>query len=488
MTADTPQVSPLEDVMPTVETLAPTIPSFISIEDAVSQANSSSLRQSGFQYDAGDIENLNVTVQPIRFNGSDHTEVRLKLTSDAKTALLTQIKREGDKSGWEVVKGVAVVDKKTGLGSQIKFSPVPSLDEAIDKAHYIKRGTDDNFVAIGLNARSGNSTGTFTRYYPDGTAIRLISDPKDLYAFDGMVRVMIPGKATPKQIQEAMAKLGISANRVPTMEDVERFKVNKVLALLKPEYKTTSKVNTLKDFAQRRTMAESILKNYGATLDDVVMEVDTLGEMRFFLPERVALKIADEAKVGGFRHSMNNITLPNAQAFVDFIMEGHLLSSTTRFQRGKNVLGISSHRDLATGGGDYVFLSPFKKGSYGDTNARHSHTIYFKPESILKRTDWYAWKSDKYGVINPLQIGNHFENEDVLDYANWIKELRDGDGGGELMIQHALSLEDAEFIYVPNVWRDEILRLLKIRGKTTIGGRAIEDVIVSGPGGLSGLS
>lgn len=477
MTADTPPVETLENIMPEIETLAPTLPSLVTIDDAVATANETGrTRQSAFQYDAGDIENLNVTVQPVKFNGTDHTELRFKLTPDAKKTLVDEIKREGEKSGWEVVKGVSVVDKKTGLGSSIKFSKPPEMEDAFDRTYYIRRGTDDEFAAIGLS--KSTTKGTYTRYYPDGTAIRFISDDEDLFAFDGMARVMIPGKATPRQVQEAMSKLGITANRVPTAEDVERLKVNRILALLKPEYKTSSKLNSLKDIQQRRVMAQSLLRNYGVTLDDVSIQIDDLGNMKFILPDAMVEKIVENSKVGGFRHSMNTANLMSPQAYVDLIMDGHLYSSTSRFNRGTNILGMSTSKDLATGGGDYVFLSPFRKGDWGDTRARTSATIYFKPKSVLRRTDWFAWRSDKYGVINPNEAPNYFENADALDVANWIKELESSEGGGELMVQHALSFDDAEFIYVPDAWRDEILTLLRVRGKRTLGGRPIEEVIV----------
>jgi len=295
---------------------------------------------------------------------------------------------------------------------------------------------------------------------------------------------MIPGRATPTQVQEAMSKLGITANRVPTAEDVERLKVNRILALLKPEYKTSSKLNSLKDVQQRRTMAQSLLNNYGVKLDDITIEIDDLGNMKFMLPRTMVEKIVEESQVGGFRHSMSTLNLGSPQNYVDLILDGNLYSSTSRFSRGKNILGMSTARDLKTGGGDYVFLSPFRKGDWIDYN-RHSATIFFKPETLLRRTDWYAWRSDKYGVINPKEVFAHFDSADAIDMANWIKELQSADGGGELMIQHALSFDDAEFIYVPEVWRDEILTLLRVRGKRTIGGRPIEEVIVAGKVGTN---
>jgi len=479
MTADTPPVETLENIMPEIETLAPSLPSLVTIDDAVATANETGFRrQYAFQYDAGDIENLNVTVQPVRFNGTEHTELRFKLTPDARTSLLNEIKREGEKTAWEVTKGVAVVDKKKGLGTTLAFSKPPTIDEAFDRSFYIRRGTDDDFVAIGQDF--SENYGTYTRYYPDGTAIRFISNDTDLFSFDGMVRVVVPGKATPRQIQEAMSKLGITANRVPTVEDVERLKVNRILALLKPEYKTSSKLNSLKDIQQRRTMAESLLRNYGVSLNDITTEIDNLGNLKFILPDSMVTKIVEVSKVGGFRHSMSTLNLQSPEAYVQLIQDGQLYSSTSRFNRGKNVLGMSTHKDLNTGGGDYVFLSPFRKGSWADMNARNTATIYYKPETLLRRTDWHAWRSDKYGLINPKETKNYFDNPDELDFVNWIKELEQADGGGEIMVQHALSLEDAEFIYVPDVWRDEIITLLKARGKRTIGGRPIEDVIVAG--------
>lgn len=476
MTADTPPVGTLENIMPEIETLAPTLPSLLTIEDAVENANKTRLRQSGFQYDAGDIENLNVTVQPVKFNGTEHTEVRFKLTPDAKKTLLNDIKREGEKSGWEVAKGVSVVDKKTGLGSTIKFATPPSMDDTFDMAYRVKRGDHEDFIAIGTE--TGPAIGTYTRYYPDGTAIRVVSSQNDIYAFDGLTRIMIPGKATPQQIQQAMSKVGITANRVPSAQDIELLKINRVLAVLKPEYKTTSRANTLKEFAQRKTMAESVLRNYGLTLDDVVPQIDEFGELRFLMPDVIAERIMDKTGVIGFRHGLSNGNVYSAQSWVDFIMEGHLLSSTSRFGRGRNTQGMSTAKDLSTGGGDYVFLSPVKKGDWTDGDGRSANAIYFKPKPLLRRTDWYAWRTDKYGVINPVQAPNYLDDITQLDYADWVKELEMLDGAGELMVQHSLSLEDAESILVPQEWREEILTLLRVRGKTTIGGRPIDEVII----------
>jgi len=466
----TPQFDPLTIAIPTLTAIQPAVgtPAMISIEDAVAAANTSGARrQSAFQYDAGDIENLNVTVRPVKFNGSPHTELTFKLTPVAQKNLFDQIKREGDKTKWEVSKGVVIIDKKNNKTEEVKFAKAEKTKVQEESAGFSNVGSE--FVVSSVY-RTGSSNGTFTRYFPDGTAIRVIKDQDNLFAFDGLVRVMIPGKATQQQVEAAMRSVGVKANRVPTAEDILNLKANRIVALFEPDTTLKYKAGSAAEMKTQQELANNILKKYGITLDDVGVELDDLGNMKFFLPDNVVEKIMSETKVVNFQHTIGS--LETVEGIVDLILGGNLYSTTSRGLKGINRRGISSQSDIGTGGADYVFLTPlYKKRTSPDPG-----TMVFQPKPILRRTDWFAWRSDAFGVRNPndYRFANRLEELTKLD---WIEELKNGNTfTGELMVQHSLSLDALEAFYVD--LPDDIIRILKRKGVTQIGGKPIEKVIL----------
>lgn len=465
----TPQFDPLTIAIPTLTAIQPAVstPAMISIEDAVTAANTSGVRrQSAFQYDAGDIENLNVTVRPVKFNGSPHTELTFKLTPAAQKNLIDQIKREGKKTKWEVDKGVVVIDKKTNT-EEVKFTKPEKVKVQVRRRTFDE---ESDFTASGVYT-SGSSNTTLTRYFPDGTAIRVIKDQDELFAFDGLVRVMIPGKATQQQVEAAMRSVGVKANRVPTAEDILNLKANRVVALFEPDTTLKYKAGSVAEMKTQRELADTILKKYGITLDDVGVEIDDLGNIKFVLPDNVVEQIMDVTGIKNFQHVISPQTVDE---IVNLILSGNLHSTTSRGLKGINRRGISSQSDLRTGGADYVFLTPLhSKGAIGDPG-----TMIFQPKPILRRTDWFAWRSDAYGVRNPNDWG-FAERLQETTKLNWIEELINAEKYvGELMVQHSLSLDALEAFYVDEQVHAEIIRILKIKGVTQIGGKPIEKVIL----------
>jgi len=58
---------------------------------------------------------------------------------------------------------------------------------------------------------------------------------------------MIPGKATPAQIEKVMKDLGVTANRLPSAEDVEKLKTAKLISLFNPNFGICFRESTNRD-------------------------------------------------------------------------------------------------------------------------------------------------------------------------------------------------------------------------------------------------
>jgi hypothetical protein len=442
--------------------LLPTLPigNLRTPTDAVDSAFADSGKGTAFQYDAGEIEGLNVHAERVVFNGSPHTELRFKATDVTKTLLLQRIERDwarGD-STWSKER-VAVLDKKRD--GVIKFQ---TFDDGL--------GNSGDFEFIG---RQGT---TYTRYYPNGVAVRVISSVDDGFALDGQIKIMIPGKATPAQIQEVMKDLGITANRLPSQADIDLLRDNQILALFHQEDKKAT--GSLRDLRLK-----ALEKKYGFSLSEITTEIDSTGRMRFIMPDKVTKAIIKETGKTHLLHDFNNSVIryrgtdEQSDYITQLISGGRLQATTERYNGGVTATGLSEGRDIRTGGADYVFFSPKKAADMTKGGGRN--TIVFKSDKMLNRTDWFAYSDDSYGVKNPNAGGFYMGTSSPtgrIDAVDYIAELKTARGAGEVMFLQNVDLNDVEGIYLSGSLREATLRKLREKGMIMwFDGRELEDVI-----------
>jgi hypothetical protein len=455
--------------------LLPTLPigNLKAPQDAIDEAHSRASGVSTFQYDAGQIENLNVTTEAVIFNGTPHTEIRMKLTDSAKTRLTQAAEKSiaKDDGMWSKADAFLLIDRKAG--KKITFAEIPP---DVSERHTLRRTVYNSTEGGASFVDEDLSSKTFTRYMPNGTAIRVVVS-KEAYAYDGMVRVMIPGRATPVQIEAVMKELGVTANRLPSDVDIENMKQARIISLFTPKFGST----LTKAPIEIKKQIDLITKTYGFTLDEVVTELDADGALRFLLPERVAKELAKTTGVKSMTHSLGGYLydIPqdekNQRIANFFIGNAKLLSNVQRKGRGTGGMGISEAEDVKTGGADYVFIRPTTKGL--DDAGRFSGTVVFNPENLLRRTDWFAYAGDSYGVKNPKYFGRYFNGYN-RENLNYIEELTSPSGRAEVMFQDAVDTKDIHSIVVDPETRDGALAILKGLGIDEWYGRKIEDVII----------
>jgi len=461
--------------MDTVMPLLPTIPvgNLKAPQDAIDEAHNRASGLSTFQYDAGQIENLNVTTESVIFNGTPHTEIRMKLTDAAKMRLSQAAEKSvaRDDGMWSKADAFLIIDRK--VGKKVTFTQVPT--DAIERNTLRRTVYNSNEGGASFVDEDATSK-TFTRYMPNGTAIRFVVS-KDAYAYDGQVRVMIPGKATPAQVEAVMKELGITANRLPSDVDIENLKTARLISLFTPKFGST----LTKAPVEIKKQIDLITRTYGFTLDEVTTELDADGALRFLLPERVTKELMKTTRVNSMTHSLGGYLYDidqdekNQRIANFFVGNTKLLSNVQRKSRGTGGMGISEAEDVKTGGADYVFIRPTAK--LLKDAGQYSGTIVLNPENLLRRIDWFAYAGDSYGVKNPKYLSRYFNGVNSTN-LNYIDELTNPSGRAEIMFQDAIDAKDIYSISVNPETRDGALAILKGLGIDEWYGRKIEDVII----------
>lgn len=92
-----------------------------------------------------------------------------------------------------------------------------------------------------------------------------------------------------------------------------------------------------------------------------------------------------------------------------------LMSTTERLSRGFIAHGMSSVRDIKTGGADGAFTRIYTHDKICNASKR-SIIIVFKPE-IFDRTDWYCFPKDLYGTTEDGFFRSRISPEQILNMA-----------------------------------------------------------------------
>jgi len=319
--------------------------------------------------------------------------------------------------------------------------------------------------STGSKSFSVNTGTTYTRTLPNGTRITIVSQngtitAKDSRSFHATVKIDLPEKAYreggSQSLVDALRAGGIDEPGPPSQEAVTRFAENRLLSLFGKD----TDANKVMSGDQRKKTLEAIETTWKVKAADMEIRAGSAGRIELVLPDAIAESIADVTGVTSFKHAVSgghnrnrllNIMLHPAQA---------LMSTTVRRSEGVGSvdIGMSEQEDIESGGADYIFTSPSSewKGS-------HVGVIYFSPSRLFKRTDFYTNSGDNYGK----RAGGHDIIATTTPYAH------------ETIWKHRVGFEDAYGMVVDSDDRLWFIEELKLRGITHIGGRPVEDFIMT---------
>ena len=467
MAADTVSIipPPRED-MP--DKLSTAIAGLRSASDAVTAAHARSGSVSSFQYDSTAVENLNIDVQAIEFNGVPSTELTFKLTSDAVKAFEKEAKSVAGKKNWNIVKDIAAIDLKTADGKMVFATIDPDGMQNYAMLHVRKVGD-----IVWDSMATGHAT--YTRYLPDGTAIRIISSAKKGYAYHGTTRVVFAGKPTPTQIDNVLNKLFPSA-RPSTQADVDLLKANRILSIFQP---ANAELRAAEFAVKKKYIEDVVGKYWGFKWDEVETTLTGEGRINFLLPKSVAQKIMKDTGIKQIDHGLSySVTGTRDEQTIENIIklftdptQNVLLPTTHRWTRGINYGGQSSEKDILTGGADYVFMRP---RNYSTEGVGGLYRYHYDPEEMFRRTDWFAYAADSYGIRNP-QAKGFFKGSTSFSKPNWFGELMSSAPGAEIMFQGGVDRSMiTRFPISSRIQMNLFTELLK-RGITEINGKSLDE-------------
>ncbi len=166
------------------------------------------------------------------------------------------------------------------------------------------------------------------------------------------------------------------------------------------------------------------------------------------------------------------------QQIVNIFKAGAVLATHERYRRGLFVDGMSSSKDLRTGGGDNVFTRILVENApaccENCKNPSLSQVQLIFRHSVLDRTDWFSYLHDRYGSTAEDAFPNR------TPPAALFQELqRTSYGENEQMFRSGISTKDVLAVVC---WgesiRQDALIALREAGVMEVDGRPVEDVVV----------
>lgn len=177
-------------------------------------------------------------------------------------------------------------------------------------------------------------------------------------------------------------------------------------------------------------------------------------------------------KYGEDVRAVHHLNTGSAKSIYRILTQG-LMCTTERYCRGVMRDGMSSTADIDTGGADSVFTRIANGAQRGGMDGA---VVVFKPE-VFDRTDWYSYGRDTYGSTDDNSFAGRLSPDTIF------AKITDPNGfypsGNEQMFRTGIGANFVESIEVDSHSRDEIVAELHSMGLKEIGGRPIEEVVVS---------
>lgn len=436
-----PAVGPKPMVKPPKEQ---TVPNLLGSKDARSTSGVA------FPGDGQNVEGFNVNARLIRdMDGKDAFEFRFKLTEQSTHGAQRTLKARG--------------------GKDIEFG-------------YHKRDVMRNgqlkTTAMGIQDVSGGTKNAIMAATKiDETAVVAELGTAHTESLNGFVRMTIKTKDPEKAwraFREANKKmLGVDFGTVPTAVDFEIAAKAKIVTKFNPELAVRFRGKTIdpkmldhafETVARKHPVARDILK------DTVRRDVFSGRNAGF---SKSQAEFFTKEKIPGLYHD----TGAPANGLAKMIAGDNpgLLSSTTRFDRGVFIEGMSTIEDFQTGGANGVFT----RVANSNKKLKECHNRYrvtIKTEE-LGRDDWWAHSSDRYGRSAKSVQGERWD-------ANAIsKGWKEASSGNEVMFQDGVPVSSWKNVIARDVgMKNELIAELKKMGVSKVNGKSLDDFIVLAEG------
>lgn len=400
--------------------------------------------QNGIQVlvDSDSVEDNLVRVHRVKdADGQMKTRVRFKLTNWAANDKIEKILGGQDSA---TISGQVEIPKFSRTPEGLVKDDTWKMSAAFEGATYSVELPNGQGYALIHRSNKTAETPTYTNHaHKSG----------ELIAFNNEVDIYLPDNATPEQIQEALSQVGVQAARPATAEDIQIMAENKIIALF------GKKGNGAQNYSGelRTKILEDAKEQYGVDASEIRPEVVNNGDVTFLMPKDVAEKIAETINAKYFTHTWHGSFSSggpekDAEFLFNLITQGGIKSTVDRWTSGINVDGTSSFSDVKAAGGNYVFTH------MGNSDSK---TFVFDLMSMLRRLDFYANNSDKWGQKS--------ENQSP------IEELQTG--AYEIMFKGTISWADLAKLNVNSATRAYLIELLTNAGVKYFGDTPIEAVI-----------
>jgi hypothetical protein len=208
------------------------------------------------------------------------------------------------------------------------------------------------------------------------------------------VQVLLDVNATPADFQLVLENLGISA-KPSTAGALRVVAENKLLTMFSGKSNWGDE-----NFggSTRVSELEKIQKEFGITVDDVVVETDANGRLKFFLTDAKVEEFMKVSPVKEFKHS---VYAGEDLDVWESILSGSNPGLAANYFRGQNGIGelksstgMSPDKDMAVGSGVGVFITSH---SSKETAAPYYNFVGIDRKAIMRRLDYWGNMSDNYG-------------------------------------------------------------------------------------------
>lgn len=172
--------------------------------------------------------------------------------------------------------------------------------------------------------------------------------------------------------------------------------------------------------------------------------------------------------------------LRDVNSICNIIRAGGLLSTHERYRRGLLLDGLSSGRDLETGGADSVFTRTVTEAGIAHSMVLgfDSYSAIVFDASLFDRTDWYAYEDDRYGTTDPTEFTPHRQSPEQL-----LTKQRDAGfrATNEQMFRTGIGVESMRAIACRSSgWQEKTRDAFAAGGIAEIGGVSVEALLHRG--------
>lgn len=174
--------------------------------------------------------------------------------------------------------------------------------------------------------------------------------------------------------------------------------------------------------------------------------------------------------------------LGNENDLIAILSEKGLYSLHERYSRGNidRHAASSIKEDFTNGSADGVFTRIVSEKGLQDSNAHdpgvNKPTIVFD-NSVLDRTDWYAYNDDYFGTKKEPYFSLHRRSPEQVFKAQQLDGYR---GKGEQVFPAGISADKIRAVFVPIGSAANLIAKLHKAGITEVNGNSVNELIIEG--------